>query len=141
MIQIRTAVLHNGMDSSVKYAEQLAEKIADECEVVDAFTHASLMESLPVRAIPNVMVCLFSEGMEEYQDAADVVKQLEYIKAQPENEPMIFVGEVATEAGITVEKKPSAPSKDGFRWSPVLNSETMTIEWCEVEYAKAKQEV
>ena len=86
MISIRAAVLHNGVDASVEYANQLANQIEDECVVVDAFTRASLREVLPVRAVPNVMVCLFCEGLEDYQEVADIVNQLNYIRSQPEVE-------------------------------------------------------
>ena len=86
MIQIRTAVLHNGVDGSVAYANSLKEQLTNECVVVNAFTDAPLKEALPIRAIPNVMVCLFCEGLEEYQDVVDIVNQLNYIRSQPEIE-------------------------------------------------------
>ena len=86
MIQIRTAILHNGIDSSVEYANKLAEQITDECVVTNVYTEEPLKNALPVRAVPNVMVCLFCEGLEEYQKLADIINQLTYIKRQPENE-------------------------------------------------------
>lgn len=86
MIQIRTAVLHNGVDSSVEYANKLAEQITDECVVANVYTEEPLKNVLPVRAVPNVMVCLFCEGLEEYQETIDIINQLNYIKSQPEIE-------------------------------------------------------
>lgn len=104
MIQIRTAVLHNGVDGSVAYANSLKEQLTNECVVVNAFTDAPLKEALPIRAIPNVMVCLFCEGLEEYQDVVDIVNQLTYITRQPENEAaMHTAGAMLTdEQAVTV---------------------------------------
>lgn len=81
MINIRTAVLHNGVDASAEYARQVAEQITDECAVVDAYTNAPLRHVLPVRAVPNVMVCLFCDGLEEYQEVAAIINQLNQIKS------------------------------------------------------------
>ena len=100
MIQIRTAILHNGVDSSVDYANKLAREITDECVVMNAFTKASLREVLPVRAVPNVMICLFCEGMEEYQEVVDIINQLTYIKSQPEITEALAILGVETEEVI-----------------------------------------
>lgn len=81
MINIRTAVLHNGVDASAEYAQKVAEQITDECAVVDAYTNAPLRHVLPLRAVPNVMVCLFCDGLEEYQEVAAVINQLNQIKS------------------------------------------------------------
>ena len=81
MINIRTAVLHNGVDASAEYARQVAEQITDECAVVDAYTNAPLRHVLPLRAVPNVMVCLFCDGLEEYQEVAAIINQLNQIKS------------------------------------------------------------
>lgn len=81
MINIRTAILHNGVDASVNYANQLATQITDECNVVNAYTNAPLRHVLPLRAIPNVMVCLFCDGLEEYQEVAAIINQLNQIKS------------------------------------------------------------
>lgn len=81
MINIRTAVLHNGVDASAEYARRVAEQITDECAVVDAYTNAPLRHVLPLRAVPNVMVCLFCDGLEEYQEVAAIINQLNQIKS------------------------------------------------------------
>lgn len=81
MINIRTAVLHNGVDASAEYAQKVAEQITDECAVVNAYTNAPLRHVLPVRAVPNVMVCLFCDGLEEYQEVAAIINQLNQIKS------------------------------------------------------------
>lgn len=81
MINIRTAVLHNGVDASAEYAKQVAEQITDECAVVNAYTNAPLRHVLPLRAVPNVMVCLFCDGLEEYQAVAEIINQLNQIKS------------------------------------------------------------
>lgn len=81
MSNIRTAVLHNGVDASAEYARKVAEQITDECAVVDAYTNAPLRHVLPVRAVPNVMVCLFCDGLEEYQEVAAIINQLNQIKS------------------------------------------------------------
>lgn len=81
MINIRTAVLHNGVDASAEYAKQVAAQITDECAVVNAYTNAPLRHVLPVRAVPNVMVCLFCDGLEEYQEVAAIINQLNQIKS------------------------------------------------------------
>ena len=81
MINIRTAVLHNGVDASAEYARKVAEQITDECAVVDAYTNAPLRHVLPLRAVPNVMVCLFCDGLEEYQEVAAIINQLNQIKS------------------------------------------------------------
>lgn len=81
MINIRTAVLHNGVDASAEYAKQVASQITDECAVVNAYTNAPLRHVLPLRAVPNVMVCLFCDGLEEYQEVAAVINQLNQIKS------------------------------------------------------------
>lgn len=81
MINIRTAVLHNGVDASAEYAKQVAAQITDECAVVDAYTNAPLRHVLPLRAVPNVMVCLFCDGLEEYQEVAAIINQLNQIKS------------------------------------------------------------
>lgn len=80
--KIRTAILHNGSDSSVTYAEQLAAQIPNECVLADINAKRYLRELLPIRAVPNVMVCLFCEGMEEYQAVSDILGQLRYIGQQ-----------------------------------------------------------
>lgn len=85
MINIRTAVLHNGVDASVDYANQLATQITDECNVVNAYTNAPLRHVLPLRAIPNVMVCLFCDGLEEYQEVAEIINRLDEIKEADDN--------------------------------------------------------
>lgn len=85
MINIRTAVIHNGVDGSVQYANQLAQQITDECAVVDAYTNAPLRHVLPLRAVPNVMVCLFCDGLEEYQEVAEIVNRLNQIKEADDN--------------------------------------------------------
>lgn len=81
MINIRTAVLHNGVDASAEYAKKVAEQITDECAVVDAYTNAPLRHVLPLRAVPNVMVCLFCDGLEEYQEVAEIINRLNEIKS------------------------------------------------------------
>ena len=81
MINIRTAVLHNGVDTSAEYAKQVAAQITDECAVVDAYTNAPLRHVLPLRAVPNVMVCLFCDGLEEYQEVAEIINRLNEIKS------------------------------------------------------------
>ena len=85
MINIRTAVLHNGVDASAEYARQVAEQITDECAVVDAYTNAPLRHVLPVRAVPNVMVCLFCDCLEEYQEIAAIINRLNEIKEADDN--------------------------------------------------------
>lgn len=85
MISIRTAVLHNGVEASVEYAKQVAEHITDECAVVDAYTNAPLRHVLPLRAVPNVMVCLFCDGLEEYQEVAEIINRLNEIKDADDN--------------------------------------------------------
>ena len=81
MINIRTAVIHNGVDASAEYARKVAAQITDECAVVDAYTNAPLRHVLPLRAVPNVMVCLFCDGLEEYQEVAAIINQLNQIKS------------------------------------------------------------
>jgi len=81
MINIRTAVLHNGVDASAEYAKEVAAQITDECAVVNAYTNAPLRHVLPLRAVPNVMVCLFCAGLEEYQEVATIINQLNQIKS------------------------------------------------------------
>lgn len=81
MINIRTAVLHNGVDASAEYAKQVAAQITDEVAVVDAYTNAPLRHVLPLRAVPNVMVCLFCDGLEEYQEVAEIINRLNEIKS------------------------------------------------------------
>lgn len=85
MINIRTAVLHNGVDASAEYAKEVAAQITDECAVVDAYTNAPLRHVLPVRAVPNVMVCLFCDGLEEYQEVAEIINRLKEIKEADDN--------------------------------------------------------
>lgn len=85
MINIRTAILHNGLDASVQYANDMANQITDECAVVDIYTNAPLRHVLPLRAVPNVMVCLFCDGLEEYQEVADIVNRLNEIKEADDN--------------------------------------------------------
>jgi len=86
MKNIRIGILHNGQDSSVTYANQLKEQITDQSVLVDINAPRYIKEMLPIRAVPNIMVCLFCDGMEEYQAVEDVLNQLNYIKAQDENE-------------------------------------------------------
>lgn len=85
MINIRTAVLHNGVDASAEYAKQVAAQITDECAVVDAYTNAPLRHVLPLRAVPNVMVCLFCDGLEEYQEVTEIINRLNEIKEADDN--------------------------------------------------------
>ena len=80
MINIRTAVLHNGVDASAEYAKEVAAQITDEVAVVDAYTNAPLRHVLPLRAVPNVMVCLFCDGLEEYQEVTEIINRLNEIK-------------------------------------------------------------
>lgn len=131
MISIRTAVLHNGVDASADYAKEVASQITDECAVVDAYTNAPLRHVLPLRAVPNVMVCLFCDGLEEYQEVADIINQLNYIKSQPENEPIIPLGHAAEEVGITLEPEPiELPDRPGYKWEKYLDG--TVIAWHEV---------
>lgn len=85
MINIRTAVIHNGLDGSVEYAKKVAGQITDEVAVVDAYTNAPLRHVLPLRAVPNVMVCLFCDGLEEYQEVAEIINRLNEIKEADDN--------------------------------------------------------
>lgn len=47
---------------------------------------------------------------------------------------LLDLGRLAVEAGITAEEKPaSLPDRPGFKWEPMLNTESKTIGWQEVE--------
>lgn len=80
MKNIRVGILHNGLDSSVQYAENLQQQITDESVLVDINAPRYIREVLPIRAVPNIMVCLFCDGLEEYQEVVDVLKELDAIK-------------------------------------------------------------
>ena len=84
MRQIRVGILHNGLDSSVQYAEEMQGQITDESVLININENYTIREALPIRAVPNVMVCLFCEGLEEYQEVVDIINQLDYIKQQDE---------------------------------------------------------
>lgn len=47
---------------------------------------------------------------------------------------LMDLGRLAAEVGITAEEKPAdLPERPGFKWEPMLNTESKTIGWQEVE--------
>lgn len=48
--------------------------------------------------------------------------------------PLMDLGKLAAAVGITAEEKPTAvPDRPGYKWEPMLNAESKTIGWQEVE--------
>lgn len=51
-----------------------------------------------------------------------------------EVQPIMELGKLANRVGITAEQKPSIlPERPGFTWEPMLNPDSKTIGWQEVE--------
>lgn len=84
MKQIRTVIFHNGVDSSVGYAEALSSKIQEEVHVVSVYDPHPVRDVIPVRAVPNVAALLFADTMEEGQELVSVLSQLNFYKKQDE---------------------------------------------------------
>lgn len=99
MNKIRVAIIHNGADSSVKYANQLNEQLTDEAVVVDVHDPRPIRLALPIRAVPNVAVILFADSLEETPDIESVLRQLELIKNLDEVDQI--VAEISESGSLT----------------------------------------
>ena len=84
MKQIRVVLFHTGVDSSKAYADQINESLTDEAAVVDIHDPRPVRLALPIRATPNVAVLFFADSLEEGQQIAAVLNQLDYFKRESE---------------------------------------------------------
>lgn len=54
-------------------------------------------------------------------------------------QPIMELGKLADAVGITAEDKPTElPDRPGYKWEPMLNTESKTIGWQEVEDPEAQ---
>ena len=54
-------------------------------------------------------------------------------------QPIMELGKLANEVGITAEEKPTElPNRPGYKWEPMLNAESKSIGWQEVEDPNAE---
>lgn len=49
-------------------------------------------------------------------------------------QPIMELGKLANAVGVTAEEKPTElPDRPGYKWEPMLNTQSKTIGWQEVE--------
>lgn len=80
MRQIRLALIHNGTEASEAYANSLNAQLHDETVVVSAQDPREIRLALPIRAVPSVAIILFADTLEDEQETASILRQIEQFK-------------------------------------------------------------
>lgn len=85
MKQIRVVALHNGIDNSVEYAQSLFRQMKyDEVHTVNIYDTRPIRDVLPIRVVPAMAFILFADTLEEQQEVAVILSQLNLFKQQEE---------------------------------------------------------
>ena len=87
-MNLKVAVVHNGADSSVQYANQLNERLEVDTTILDVHDPRPVRLALPLRAVPSVAVLLIPDSMEE-ADMEDILHKLDLIRNLDEVDQLI----------------------------------------------------